>query len=182
MFIKATCQFCKGHIEYDSAYSGFSVKCPHCSSVTKLVPDEAVSTPSPVPSPLPRQNEVPEGPWVNDPMSDKQRAMLILHGVKFREPMTKGEASRLIDEALRSSPYPTNENQTKAAELFWKIRLNELVKDINDAITIVGDETATITKLRETKKAIKLSVSNLTDIIDKRIETKQFDRSMVERI
>ena len=57
--------------------------------------------------------------------------------------------------------------------IFWKVRLNELVEEINHALMAIGNESVTITSLKETKKRVKESVRNLTDVIDKRIETIQ---------
>jgi gas vesicle protein len=173
MFAKALCERCQGKIEFDAEYAGVSIKCPHCFEITRLIPDESLSVaPEPERNPT-TNNQIPDGPWVNEPMSEKQKAMLTLYGINFREGLTKGEASKLIDDTVQTGAKPTNENQTRAAELFWKIRLNELVEEINGALTVIGNESETITSLKETKKRVKNSVRNLTDVIDKRIETIQ---------
>jgi hypothetical protein len=183
MFAKALCERCQGKIEFDAEYAGVSIKCPHCFELTRLIPDESLtqsaappvvqSTPPPIP-PIPQPyNQIPDGPWMNAPMSEKQKAMLLLYGINFREGLTKGEASKLIDDAVQSGAKPTNENQTRAAEIFWKVRLNELVEEINSALTAIGNESATITSLKETKKRVKESVRSLTNVIDRRIQTIQ---------
>ena len=38
MYIKCSCQFCGEHIEFDSAYVGKLIKCPHCYEFTMLSP------------------------------------------------------------------------------------------------------------------------------------------------
>jgi hypothetical protein len=174
MFAKASCENCNGHIEFDVQYAGVSIKCPHCFTNTKLIPEAPIPTPPEIKhSTTFGYNHIPEGDWVKDPASEKQKAMLMLYGINIPQGLTKGEASSLIDSAVQAGEKPTNENQTRAAELFWKIRLNELVEEINDSLKTIGDETVTITALKETKKKVKESVRNLTDVIDKRIQTIQ---------
>ena len=60
-------------------------------------------------------------------MTDKQKAMLVLYGIQYNEGMTKGGASKLIDQAVHSG-QPTIHNQAKGGELFGKIRLNEITQ------------------------------------------------------
>ena len=172
MFAKCPCQHCNGHIEFDVSYAGMSVKCPHCFEPTRLFIPQ---------TPLAQEAElatrhapnIETGAWVNDPMTEKQKAMFVLYGIALKDGLTKGEASKLIDNAIQSGIEPNKENQLKGNELFGKIRLNEIVGEITEAIKIIGDETATITKLKEAKKRVKISVKSLTDIIDRRIEDKQ---------
>src|ERR1043166_2829830 len=37
-YLKAECQYCKGHIEYPSELGGQSIECPHCKQMTTLPP------------------------------------------------------------------------------------------------------------------------------------------------
>lgn len=113
------------------------------------------------------------GPWMDEPMTEKQKAMFILYGMQPKDGMTKGEAAQLIDAAINSGIRPNNETQSKVGELFWKIRLNDVIKEISDSTKTVGDETATITSLKITKRNVKATFKTLTDIIDRRIETIQ---------
>jgi phage FluMu protein Com len=172
MFVKCPCQHCNGHIEFDVSYAGMSVKCPHCFETAKLFVPEI---------PLAKETNVAthhvanieDEAWMNDPMTEKQKAMFVLYGITLKEGLTKGEAAKLIDNAIQSGIKPNKENQLMGSELFGKIRLNEIVEEITEAIKIISDETVTITKLKETKKSVKESVKSLTDIIDRRIENKQ---------
>ena len=36
MLVKAACEHCSGHIEFDNEYVGEAVECPHCFETTKL--------------------------------------------------------------------------------------------------------------------------------------------------
>lgn len=103
-------------------------------------------------------------------MTDKQRAMFALYGIRSTGDTTKGKAANLIDAAKQSQPIPTAENQIIAAELFGKVRLDEVVDEIQEAIKIIANPKATIVSLKDAKRNVKSSVKNLTDIIDRRIE------------
>ncbi len=194
MFVKCSCEHCNGHIEFDDSFAGVPIVCPHCGSETKLRIQESLPTPkiqpktTPIP-PLPKttpaiqqdtphhsfsfQNDIMPGPWMDEPMTEKQKAMFILYGMQPKDGMTKGEAAQLIDAAINSGIRPNNETQSKVGELFWKIRLNDVIKEISDSTKTVGDETATITSLKITKRNVKATFKTLTDIIDRRIETIQ---------
>jgi hypothetical protein len=53
---KCSCSHCDGHLEFDTAYAGERVTCPHCDKETLLyIPgtDSAPPTPSPAPPPAP---------------------------------------------------------------------------------------------------------------------------------
>src|SRR5215217_5131479 len=41
MFTTCSCQNCKKFIEFDDAYTGMTIKCPHCFEITKLFVAEA---------------------------------------------------------------------------------------------------------------------------------------------
>ena len=178
MFVKCACKHCRGHIEFDDGIAGLPIVCPHCGSETNLyIPDAPLPIPKIQAETPPTihglENDIMPGKWMDEPMSEKQKAMFILYGIESKDGVTKGEASQLIDNAMLAGTKPTNETQSKAGELFGKIRLNEIVIEITDAITIIGDETVTIKTLKVTKRNVKESVKKLTDIIDKRIETIQ---------
>ena len=52
---KCSCNHCDGHLEFDTAYAGARVACPHCGMETLLfspVTDIAPPTPSPAPAPI----------------------------------------------------------------------------------------------------------------------------------
>jgi len=160
MIIKFNCQHCKGYIRCDLSYAGKTLKCPHCYEVTQLIAPEHPETQS-------------EPDWMHDPITEKQKAMLLLYGIQMGEGLTKGEAAELIDRAIKVGRTPTVENQTKASEQFGKIRLQEIVEQLTKAIDIIGDENVTITTLKNTKKMVKESVRSFTDIVDKRIQILQ---------
>jgi membrane protein YdbS with pleckstrin-like domain len=46
-YLKAACQYCKGHIEYPSELAGQSVGCPHCKQTTTLPPSTSPPPPPP---------------------------------------------------------------------------------------------------------------------------------------
>ena len=51
---KCSCSHCDGHLEFDTAYAGARVACPHCGKETLLYISGTASpppTPSPAPSP-----------------------------------------------------------------------------------------------------------------------------------
>jgi gas vesicle protein len=111
--------------------------------------------------------------WKSDPMSEKQKAMLILYGVIFKEGLTKGEASQLIENAINSGAKPTVETQAKAGEIWGNYRMTKIVEEMAKAIDVISNESVTIKTLKETKKKVKESVSDFTELIDRRIETLQ---------
>ena len=176
MLTKCSCQHCNGHIEFDNSHDGLSVKCPHCFEITKLVapPAEPIAEPAAQPRAGNNfRNSFMGDEWKSEPMSEKQKAMLILYGVIFKEGLTKGEASQLIDNAINSGAKPTVETQAKAGEIWGNYRLTKVVEEMTNAIEIISDDRATIKTLKETKKKLKESVQNFTELIDRRIETLQ---------
>ena len=178
MLVKCSCQYCAGHLEFDDSHVDTVIKCPHCGNNTRLYRSRQLSD-SPVS--LPSQFPVPDGSWVDKPMSDKQKAMCVLYGLEVHTPLTKGQAATIIDEAVLSGVKPTPENQAKAGVLFGHIRLKQIVQELTEAINIIGNEDANITTLKEAKKSIKDSVKALTDIIDKRIagvRSERLERAM----
>jgi hypothetical protein len=176
MFTKCSCQHCNGHIEFDNSNDGLSVKCPHCFEITKLVapPAEPIAETTAQPQTGNNfRNSFMGDEWKSDPMSEKQKAMLILYGVIFKEGLTKGEAAQLIDNAINTGAKPSVESQAKAGEVWGNYRLTKVVEEMTKAVEIISDETATIKTLKETKKKLKESVQNFTELIDRRIDTVQ---------
>ena len=176
MFTKCSCQHCDEHIKFDNSHDGLSVKCPHCFEITKLVapPTEPVAKNTSQPKVENNfQNSFMGDEWKSDPMSEKQKAMLILYGGIFKEELTKGEAAQLIDNAINTGVKPTVETQAKAGEVWGNYRLTKVVEEMTKAVEIISDENATIKTLKETKKKLKESVQNFTELIDRRIDTIQ---------
>ena len=128
MFTKFFCQHCNGHIEFDNSNDGLSVKCPHCFEITKLVapPIELIVETAAQPKTANNfQNSFMGDDWKSDPMSEKQKAMLILYGVIFKEGLTKGEAAQLIDNAINTGAKPSVESQAKAGEVWGNYRMGK---------------------------------------------------------
>ena len=51
---KCSCSHCDGHLEFDTAYAGARVACPHCGKETLLyIPVTASAPPTPSPAPAP---------------------------------------------------------------------------------------------------------------------------------
>ena len=151
-----------------------AIKCPHCFEATKLfVPITPIVTVQTTQIAESKSSEdwkhIPHGEWENEPMSEKQKGMFLLYGIHLKDGLTKGAAARLIDSAITSGATPSISNQAAGGKIFAKARLEELTNEISKAILVIGDETAPISKLKETKKKVKISVKELTDMIDKRI-------------
>lgn len=49
---------------------------------------------------LDSNDEIPPGPWRDEPATNKQLAILDKHDVEYQEPITKGRASDLIDQVF----------------------------------------------------------------------------------
>jgi hypothetical protein len=169
MLAKSSCQHCKGLIEFDLRYAGKSVKCRHCFEITKLIPENQTDVVIPLNSVESKHAGITERDWANDPVSEKQRAMLALYSIELGKASNKGEASKLIDDAIRSNIKPPLEGQILGGVEFAKIRLKALIEEVNSAIKIIGCQDSTIASLKEAKKRLKVSLSSVTEIIDKRI-------------
>jgi hypothetical protein len=51
---KCSCSHCDGHLEFETAYAGERVACPHCGRETLLyIPDTVIPPPIPSPAPVP---------------------------------------------------------------------------------------------------------------------------------
>jgi hypothetical protein len=163
------CQYCAEYITFIFNQAGTTMKCPRCSEITKLfVPITPIRS-------VERESSedwkhIPHGAWENEPISEKQKGMFLLYGIHLKEGLTKGAAAKLIDLAIGSGATPSISSQAAGGRIFAKARLDALTTEISKAIRVIGDETAPITQLKETKKKVKQSVKELTDIIDKRIE------------
>ena len=196
MFIKCSSQHCSGRIEFDEAYVGLPIVCPHCGSETKLLPDSpsqtSLSQPEIASSNLTVGTDVLPGPWMDEPMSEKQRAMLVLYGIGVTEGLTKGEASMLIDQAKQSGVHPTERNSKEAGKLFDKIdrqerkdRLKRIAEIVADATKAIQRKKATISQLEALKDEVEDVFQELTEAIENRIadinqeecdrENKEFD-------
>lgn len=167
MFVKCPCQHCDGKIEFDSEYSGTSVKCPHCFEPTVLIaPPEQIAMANKPHS----QTQFPAGEWMKDPISPKQKAMLVLYGVNFTEGLTKGEAAKLIDDAKQSLVVPTEFQKQAAAKLFAEAEMHHVIDATQRAADLLGAYNCTIKELQFAKKKVKESLATFTDKIDYRIE------------
>ena len=118
---QAGCPHCGQHIEFPAHGVGATIECPSCSNPFTLA--------APVPPVLPQQPAKPNAQKVprtlsTDPASEKQIAYLRHLGYEPRGPLTKGEASSLIDERWQ-------EESAKASERAWTQMAEE--KDANTA-------------------------------------------------
>jgi hypothetical protein len=182
MFEKCACQYCKGHIEFDGAYAGFRIVCPHCGSETKLLIPE-----TPLPELETKQvtsnpdasvgRDVLPGPWMDELMSEKQKAMFVLYGLSFTERMTKGEAAKIIDVTKKSGAKPTEENSKRAEKLFLSIeqkeskkRLKELGEEVFDAIKIIQAKDTTIKQLEILRSKLEDIFKEIFDKLQGRID------------
>ena len=86
------CQKCFKEFECNGAYAGLRIKCPNCFMATELIlTEKKTSGPMTI-----AQNTATEEEWMSDPVSDKQKAMLVLYGIDLQHGLTKGEASALM--------------------------------------------------------------------------------------
>jgi hypothetical protein len=181
MLVKCFCQQCNGHIEFDEGYAGMPIICPHCGSGTNLfIP----SGPLPPPKIKPKINlentgagcDVLPGQWMDDPMSEKQKAMFVLYGIPLAEGLTKGDAATLIDNVKKSGNPPSEENQARAEKLFNAIegnakkdRLKEVGGDFSEVIRLVQRKKTTVKELQGVKEKFEELCQELAEIIDDRI-------------
>jgi len=66
---KCSCSHCDGHLEFDTAYAGKRVACPHCGKETLLyIPDTASPPPTSSPAPAPTNPAVQAAYRLTDPI------------------------------------------------------------------------------------------------------------------
>jgi hypothetical protein len=64
---KCSCSHCDGHLEFDTAYAGERIACPHCGKETLLyIPGTASAPPTPSPAPPPTNPAVEAAYWLTD--------------------------------------------------------------------------------------------------------------------
>ena len=57
---KCSCSHCDGHLEFDTAYAGERIACPHCGKETLLyIPVTENPPPTPPPAPPPAASAIP---------------------------------------------------------------------------------------------------------------------------
>lgn len=108
---KFACPNCGLHIEYLQTDAGRETDCPNChdgivlpASAAALAPPPLIAPPLPPPPPAPPLSAKPQPTkvvrsWKDDPATEKQLDYLKEMGYVPPGPLTKGEASRLIDQA-----------------------------------------------------------------------------------
>jgi hypothetical protein len=123
-------------------------------------------------------------------MTEKQKAMLVLHGICSRQGMTKGEAASLIDNAIKSGMLPSKQNEAEAAKLFNAISLKECQEKLTtiskfalQLIQRIGAENITIKELKHIKTDLREISRALREQIDDRVsglEDAEFERQRKE--
>jgi len=104
---KFACPNCGLHIEYLQTDAGRETNCPNCQDAIVLPVSAAAIIPPPViapPLPAPPLSAKPQPTravrsWKDDPATEKQLDYLKEIGYVPPGPLTKGDASRLIDQS-----------------------------------------------------------------------------------
>ena len=120
-------------------------------------------------------------------MTEKQKAMFVLYGIRLKEGLTKGMASELIDQAKQLGVIPTEESQEKANKLFRTIERQEakekfksLGKEIQDGIKTIQSRKTKLDELEDLKERFEAIFSDLDDMIQTRIdeiEEEEFEKA-----
>lgn len=58
-YLKCSCSYCQGHIEFPAHAAGITTTCPHCGVETTLIAPAGASAPSPPPPPPPKPTASP---------------------------------------------------------------------------------------------------------------------------
>jgi len=191
MFTKCFCQQCNGHIEFDAGYAGMPIACPHCGSQTILSIATEPLPPSKIrPETTPTETEtgcdVLPGPWMKEPMTEKQKGMFTLYGIPLEEAITKGDASKLIDEAKRSGIQPTEKSQAQAEKIFraaeldsTKEKLKAMCADFLEIVRRMHQKKTTSKELEGFKLRFQQISEDFNEILEARfyqVDEEECDR------
>jgi hypothetical protein len=136
-----------------------------------VIPRSIAPAPKPEPTSPPRS-----AGWQGQPVTEKQKAMLVLSGLDPRTAATKGEASEAIERCKESGEVPTPENQKKADRLFRdldkaerKNRSKLIVADIEEAMKRLLKKKQTVEDAEGIKLLIDEKAEELKELCDERI-------------
>jgi hypothetical protein len=135
---------------------------------------------SPSPSPPKPQEpigyDVLPGKWINDPVTERQKAMLALYGHSAPKGMTKGEAAVIINSCKQSGVKPSAVNQMEADLKFLDISRQERRRKLSHNLEVIHlvmeqiqEINIPIKELKRLRSKLRSVFSEIREIIDDRI-------------